>query len=77
MKNKLIFIAIITLFSGILFIYNIEGFETHNKSISIKSLDTINYKEVENIKSTKKESEYDSVRKAPVQQVPEDPVQKL
>lgn len=59
MKNKLIFIATITLFAVMLFIYNIEGFEVLNKSKSIKSVDTISNEEFKNIKSTRIESEYD------------------
>lgn len=59
MKNKLIILTCIIFFIGIFFIFDIEGFENLNNSISIKNVNTINNKEFENIKNNRSESEYD------------------
>lgn len=59
MKNKLIILTCIIFFIGIFFVFDIEGFEDLNNSISIKNVNIINNKEFENIKNNRSESEYD------------------
>lgn len=62
MKSKLIFVASITLCLVILFIYNIEGFETFEESKSIQLVENITNEEIKNIKRDKIESKYDLLK---------------
>lgn len=61
MKNKLIILTCIIFFIGIFFIFDMEGFEDLNNSMSIKNVNTINNKEFENIKNNRLESKYDLI----------------
>lgn len=62
MKNKLILISMILFMIYMIFIYNVEGFETYNNSTSIKSIDTIGDNDVKSIKGNREESEYDLLK---------------
>ena len=61
MKNKLTIITTVILLVIISFVFYIEGFETFNNSISIKSINNISYEEMKNIKKTRKQSLYDLI----------------
>lgn len=61
MKNKLIILTVIIFFIGIFFIFDIEGFEDLNNSISIKNVKSIDNEEFENIKNNRNKSEYELV----------------